>query len=245
MPQLLDLPAELIAHIFIYDESICQGLEADGNDYVAVAPLFRLTNRYIERCTRRIFAKAYFCTQRIKMSEHASIRRFCDMAHFPELIRHVRELEFYVADDQRGRQEISSITRIDFVDALRAYSAVCAFVFYDAPREQTDDLHREDHTESDWEVSGCRNSIDMNPTFSFVLSAAEEAGMRPTWINSLSRDPSRMPHSGLANCLALAEKNRVLSEVEQLGIDIVPPRPEHGNTPGNMCVKPRCLRKGR
>lgn len=247
MPGLLDLPSELIDHIFLYEESVkCirQAYEdEDGTEYVVTAPLSRLASRYFEQCTRHNFAKAYFRTRRIKMFEDASIKRFCDLAHFPELIRYVTELEFHVADDQHERREMSSVTRNDLVDALRAYPAMREFAFCDAAREQTDELHQEDRTEGDLEISGCRNSIDMSSSFSFVLSAAEEAGMRPRWITSLSRDPSAMPHGGLADCFALAERNQVVSEVEQLGIDIVPPRPEHGNTPGNMCVKSRCLRR--
>lgn len=63
MPGLLDLPPELVEHIFLFEESVQRVRQAyedeDGTEYVITAPLFRLTNRYIEQCTRRLFAKSF------------------------------------------------------------------------------------------------------------------------------------------------------------------------------------------
>jgi hypothetical protein len=240
MSGLLDLSPELIEHIFLSEESVRQEFE-DEAEGVIVAPLFRLTNRYIQECTRRMFAKTYFRALSIKASDAASIMRFCDIAQFPELVKYVSELVFYVTDDQHGGRGVSSVIRNDFVDALRAYSAMRAFVFCDAPREQAVDLHREDHTAGELEVPACRNVFDMSSSFGFILSAAEEAGMRPTWISTMSYDPSKLPHCGLADCSTLAKQNAVVSEVKQLGIDIVAPRPEHGVTLENMYINPHCL----
>lgn len=75
--------------------------------------------------------------------------------------------------------------------------------------------------------------IDMSSSFSFVLSVAEEAGMRPSWIDTWSCEAWRMPLFGLADCFPIAERNNVVSEVELLSIAIVPPRREAGVTPEN------------
>jgi len=246
MSTLLDLPPELIEHIYIlYEDSICLYCECEKNLQIceANAPLFRLTNRYIQQCTRRMFAKIYFNSRRIRTSKDASIKRFCDIAHFPELIKYVSELVFDVANDQCGQRKGSSAIRSEFVDALRAYSAMRAFVFFDTSHKQLDDPHRETRTEGDLNAPASRDVLDVSSPFSFVLSLAAEAGMRPRLIHTLSCDPSTMPRCGLADCLALAERNEALSELEHLGIDIVPPRPEDGVTPEIMYVKPRCLER--
>lgn len=225
MPGLLDLPPELVEHIFLFKESVQRVRQAyedeDGTEYVITAPLFRLTNRYIEQCTRRLFAKSFFKIRRIVMPQHASIKAFCDMASYPELVKYMNGLHFTVTNDQHERLEISSVTRNEIVDALRAFPATCELVFSDAPRKDEDGLHREDRT------AGTMTTFDMSSSFSFVLSVAEEAGMRPEWISTWSCES---PLFGLTDCFAIAERNRVMSEVELLNIAIVPPRPEDGVT---------------
>lgn len=101
MPKLLDLPPELIEHIFLFEEPVQRIREAfeDEDDDVVTAPLFRLANRYIEQCTRCMFAKSFFTYQRILIPNHASIRRFCDKTRFPELVKYVTGLHFSVAND--------------------------------------------------------------------------------------------------------------------------------------------------
>lgn len=218
MLELLDLPPELVEHFFLFEESVQCVRQAyedeDGTEYVITAPLFRLANRYIEQCTRRIFAKSVFNFRRIVMPKDSS-----EIASYPELVKYMTGLQFTVTNDQHGRLKISSATRNEIVDALRACPATCELVFCDAPREEGDGLHREGCT------AGTSTTFDMTSSFSFVLSVAEEAGMRPEWISTWSCE---FPLSGLTGCFAIAERNGVMSEVELLNIAIVPPRPEYG-----------------
>jgi hypothetical protein len=249
MSELLDLPPELIEHIFLFDESVQESLrrirEASGNEKgakrVVPAPLFRLANRYIEQCTRRIFAKSFFGRQRVLMIYDVCIRRFCDQARFPDLVKYVDGLHFFVANDQHGRIEIPPATRYELVDALRACPPTCALVFRDVPRENPYHLHREDRKTGELEAPACHNVIDMSSSFSFVLSVAEEAGMRPKSVTTWSCKEEEMSLLGLADCFAIAERNSVLSEVERLDVEIVPPQPEQGVTPENMQVKSTCM----
>jgi hypothetical protein len=240
MSQLLDLPPELIEHIFLFEESVQRIREAseheDGANDVVTAPVFRLANRYIEQCTRRMFAKSFFTYQRILIPDHASIRRFCAKARFPDLVKYVTGLHFSVVNDRRQRLKISSATRHELVDALRAYPPTCEFVFCDAPREEPDLAnypHPACSTARNLAAPNSRKVIDMTASFSFVLSVAEEAGMRPSWINTWSCEAWRMPLFGLADCFAIAERNNVVSEVKYLNTAIVPPRAEAGVTPEN------------
>ena len=242
MPDLLDLPPELISHIFfLCEDLIYQESEDAAAESVVFALPFRLTNRYIEKCTRRVFATSYFHTQSIEMSEDASFKRFCDIARFPELARYVYELRFYAVNDRHERRKISSISRNEFVDALRACSDVGELEFYDAPSDQADELQRAERTENDPDVPTIHEVFDMSATFSFALSAAEEAGLRLNTIWTSSCDLKKKPLCGLSDCSAIAERTRVMREVEQLDIKIVPQRPEQGAAPEHMYARSRCI----
>lgn len=190
MSTLNDLPRELIERIFLFEESVRltrQAYEGYGDpNHVPVAPVFRLVNQYIERCTRLIFAKTFFRGPRIKLHEEASIKMFCDIARLPDLVKYVIALQFCVSNNQHGRLEISSTTRIEIVDALRACPGNCELMFCDSPREVAASLQRQDATADDLDSAAlvARNTIDMSLAFSFVLSAAAEAGMRPKWIST-------------------------------------------------------------
>ena len=168
------------------------------------------------------------------MPKDVSIKRFCDIARYPELVKYLSGLHFYVANDQHGRLEISSVTRNEIVDALRACPATCEFVFRYASREEDDDPHREDRAAEELVTFGSRNVIDITSSFSFVLSVAEEAGMRPKWIGTRSFESWTTSLTGLADCAAIAERNSVVSDVDLLNIAIVPPRPKHGVTPSDV-----------
>jgi len=59
MPELLDLPPELIERISVDLEShLYQDAQNTGKTQIA-APLFRLTCRYVEQCTRCKFAERF------------------------------------------------------------------------------------------------------------------------------------------------------------------------------------------
>jgi len=237
MSELLDLPPELISHIFFLCEDL---IYEDPEDAVPVsvvfALLFRLSNHYIENSTRHVFAASYFHTQSIKMSDNASMRRFCDIARFLELAKYVDELRFYAVNDRHERLEISSASRNEFVDALRACSAVDELVFFDGPSDHPNYMRREDRTEGALRAPTIGEVFDVSSTFSFVLSVAEEAGIRPKWIRTTSYNPKQLWQCGLADCSVIAVRKSVLREVEQLDIHLVPQRPEHGVTPEDMYV---------
>jgi hypothetical protein len=100
MLELVDLPPELIEHIFIdvedlvYDELLGTDRESD-----TVAPLFRLVNRYVEQCTRREFAMSYFDIHYIKAPDDASIEKFCAMAPVPDLAKCLIKLVICIDND--------------------------------------------------------------------------------------------------------------------------------------------------
>lgn len=65
------------------------------------APVSRLTSRYIETATRRIFIDRFFDTWHIKAADDQSIQRFCTVVNTSEvLVRGLRGLAIYADDDQ-------------------------------------------------------------------------------------------------------------------------------------------------
>jgi hypothetical protein len=232
MSELLDLPPELIEDIFWFcEEFIYQELEDAGQENVVTAPLFRLANRYIERCTRRIFALSYFHTQSIRIFDDASIGRFCDITQSPELARSVDKLEFYATNGRHGRREISSVQRKDLVDALRACSALDELVFCDPPNERPHDPQRENRTEGDPEAPASHNVFDLSSMFSFALSVAEAAGLRLNQVRTSSHGSEVVPHCGLADCSGIAERKSLFHKLELFNIDIIQKQSEQEATP--------------
>jgi hypothetical protein len=97
MPELVDLPPELIEHIYIDVENLVYDelLDTDRK-FDTIVPTFRLVNRYVEQCTRREFTLSYFGIHCIKAPDDASIGMFCAIAQVPDLAKSVVQLVFCV-----------------------------------------------------------------------------------------------------------------------------------------------------
>jgi hypothetical protein len=109
MPGLLDLPPELIEQIFAFTEEYVRAAQYQveepwGEDEPAEkpkAPVSRLTNKYIESATRRLFIDKFFDTWHIKAADDQSIQRFCEIVNTSDLlVRGLRGLAIYADDDQ-------------------------------------------------------------------------------------------------------------------------------------------------
>lgn len=113
MPGLLDLPPWLIEQIFDehnellwrqYHETVPRNATARGHPKRG-EPLFRLTNRYTERATRRLFINFYFRIWRITTPNDASIQDFCAMAKVPDIARSLTQLNLFLENDTVPRSE--------------------------------------------------------------------------------------------------------------------------------------------
>jgi hypothetical protein len=107
MPSLVDLPPELINQIHLEHEQILfdELTHEEQHERIGIAAKLgslRLTNRYIERATRRSFTE-YFGVWNIKTPNDADIQWFCDMAKTPDLAASVKELNLFVDDDYSMR----------------------------------------------------------------------------------------------------------------------------------------------
>jgi hypothetical protein len=109
MPGLLDLPPELIEQIFAFTEEYVRAAQyqveepwcEDESAAKPKAPVSRLTNKYIESATRRLFIDRSFDTWHIKAADNQSIRRFCKIVDTSDLlVRGLRGLAIYADDDQ-------------------------------------------------------------------------------------------------------------------------------------------------
>lgn len=225
MSELLDLPPELIEHIFTELEAqVNQDLQ-DTEKPKIKAPLFRLTSRYIEQCTRRMFAATYFATRKIHISDDASIRRFCAMAQSPDLAESVVTLMLYVDNDRLPRQWGNSIDRNEFIEALYACSSIAELQFHNAPSDRAVEVQQEEHDGDTVEIRASHSVFDISSSFDYVLSLAEEADVRPLFLSTAGR-----PLCGLADCWTFLKKSGAVCEVEDLSLHIIPEVPRSGIT---------------
>jgi len=102
MPELLDLPPELIEQIFAYTEEYVRAPWCEDEPASEpTAPVSRLTCRYIEGATRRLFIDRFFDIWHIKAADDQSIQKFCKMVNTSDLlVRGLRLLAIYADDDQ-------------------------------------------------------------------------------------------------------------------------------------------------
>jgi hypothetical protein len=214
MPELVDLPPELIEHIFIdvedlvYDELLGTDRESD-----AVAPLFRLVNRYVEQCTCREFAISYFDIHYIKAPDDASIEKFCAIAQVPDLAKCVIKLVFCVDDDismhkQRAApapQDVINSSEVRdthstvgappplaylrnknaVIDALRACSNIEELTFEDKwPEPDVINSRKTQVAVTPHRSWEDEQMFDMSTSFNYILSLAEKAGVRPLQLST-------------------------------------------------------------
>lgn len=223
MPELVDLPPELIEHIFIDVESLVrQDLRVAGEETKRVVPIFRLTNRYIEQYTRRQFTERYFSEWRIMAPDDVSIQKFCAMAQIPDLAKCVFELILYFDNDSEMRaQQMSTSTttevavtnaedpcgntcilappayamsRDDLIEALDSCSNIGQLTIH--PLCEEHDLKDSDEDQAERLLlrrEANDEDFDVSSSFAYFLSLAEEAGLWPGWI-SMAPDYARPGH---------------------------------------------------
>lgn len=257
MPELVDLPPELIERIYIDVESlIYQDLRAAGEETKSVAPIFRLTNRYIEQCTRRQFARRYFSTWRIPVPDDANIQKFCAMSEVPDLAACVFELILYFDDDsEMCAQQMSTLNttkitvsdaedvcedacvlappayvrnRDDLIEALSSCSNIGQLTFHPMSEEHDPKISDEDQAEGSLSRREPKDeNFDVSSSFAYFLSLAEEAGLWPGWI-SMVPDCARPGNRGcsLTDCSALENAGDVLDGLQEFCIWIYLDRDE-------------------
>lgn len=224
MPELLDLPPELIELIFNEHDALKYQEQEDTGDNKTTAPLFRLTSRYIEQCTRRTFAATYFDTWHVKTLDAASLQSFYAMTRATDLARYVETLMLYVGDDRSAQHLRFSAKRSEFVGALRACVGVVELMILTTPGDHADETRQEVDDEASVEAPTTRSIFDMSSSFAYALSLAEEANMRPMYISTSSGGTRGHVDYGLADCAVLAKPWNVLLEVEELRLEFVPDR---------------------
>jgi hypothetical protein len=111
MSGLVDLPPKLIEKIFAFTEEYVLATQYQEKEYEfgdesewtpsPKAPISRLTNRYIEAATRRLFIDSYFHNWHIKAADDQSIQKFCMIVNTSDiLVKGLKYLSVYVDDDQ-------------------------------------------------------------------------------------------------------------------------------------------------
>lgn len=251
MPELFDIPPELIEHIYVDLETLIDHDSLNGRPGNKTTTLhFRLTNRYIERCTRRKFGARHFDQWCIEAPDDASIAKFCAVAKVPHLSRCVDELIVCVDNDveMRARQESTSPqagvnplratdardavdtlapavyarNKDDVVDALSACSNINDLIFRPLPCDRDTEKSSNNGTLALPFQSGAQHvDYDMSSSFSYVLSLAEEAGLRPGCITLSLRpglDGDSAQGSGLKDCEVLARAGDLLCELGDLSL---------------------------
>jgi hypothetical protein len=259
MPELVDLPPELIERISIELEAIVYQ-ELLGTDEVPaiVVPLFRLVNRYIENCTRRHFTLRHFDIRCIPTPDDASIKRFCAMAQVPDMSKCVRtlllcvdndnDIPIYAQEANDARQGGTNLPETWVADlavkmlappayarnrnallcALRACSNIDELVFQDTSRDL--DVKETCGTQvatSPARSGATRKRFDMTSSFNYVLSLAEEAGLRPPMLSAATHiiGPNETgqnhPFCGLTDCTSIAKAKGICHGLEDLSIRLV------------------------
>jgi hypothetical protein len=216
MPELVDLPPELIELIFIHVQGgTFAELRYTGPEARMPAPLFRLTNRYIEQCTRREFVATYFDDRRIRISDDASIKRFCAMARTPDLAKCLDHLVLVIDNDTVVQAQDENVaptadaepweenitygilgppayvrSRNEIVTALRACSGINALMFRNAPQIQ--DSNTSSGVGAALPPSQAETMgpiFDVSFPFRYILSLAEEAGVCLAWLSTAQDFP--------------------------------------------------------
>jgi hypothetical protein len=249
MPELVDLPPELIEHIFVDLASLAVQAASDtdegtGKNTKITASLFRLTNRYTEQCTRRKFAARYFTRWCIRAPDDASIEKFCAMARIPDLVKCVNELVFYVDNDFLTRAELENTSLQPTIDSPEAEDARNAIDLPGPPAyvrnsyELLDALDAcqnvNEFTFVPWQrdqgtVGAASSSqsedddrnFDVSSSFAYILSLAEEVGLCPGWLSTATDFTGpRARDCGLKDCTALAEAGDALHYLLDLSLTI-------------------------
>lgn len=251
---LLDLPPELIEQIFEQHELLAQSELEDSGDEDAVigAPVFRLTNRYIEKCTRRAFITKYYWCWQVKTSDDTSVREFSAMAQVPELARCVNELIVYADNDDTmavhqetalsqtaislaslalGPSETASL-RSSIISALRACSNIKDLTICPASRKCDLGPPGEAQTTTwlQYQPEAKGFLFDMSSSFAYALSLAEEAGIFPV---SVCASANRTDHEHLICGLTAFTKAEIaFRKLEHLELVLVQER----LGPGEDCM---------
>jgi hypothetical protein len=230
MPELLDLPPELFEHIFFEYECLVYYDSEDIGVIDTTAPNFRLASRYIEQCTRRMFAETYFDVRRITMADDASVKRFCAVAQVPDLAKFVDKVELYAENDQHAHETSASFDRSGLVDALRGFSNIAELIFHNSPYAQTGDLKYEVVSTLLFLPRPLEEGLrfDISSSLDLMLFIAEEAGIRPVWMSTTSEAAHsddydyqwREPTCGLTDCAAISRGGALWSEVEVLTLSL-------------------------
>lgn len=99
MPGLLDLPPEIIEHIYLIHTQLALAEYENSARVAKDLCNSRLTNGYIERATRRAFVKQHFATWLVNAPDDVNIQKFCTMASTPDLAAAIEELVLLVDKD--------------------------------------------------------------------------------------------------------------------------------------------------
>jgi hypothetical protein len=208
MPELVDLPLELIEHIYIDVENLVYDelLDTDRK-FDTIVPTFRLVNRYVEQCTRREFTLSYFGIHCIKTPDDASIGMFCAIAQVPDLAKSVVQLVFCVDDDISMHKQGAASAPQDVVNsseakdvhstvgappppaylrnknaiinALSACSNIEQLTFENKwPEPDVEKLRKTQVAVVPRRSWEDERMFDMSTSFNYILSLAEEAGSR-------------------------------------------------------------------
>lgn len=259
---LLDLPPELIEQIFEQHELLVHQDQVDAGEGELIVPVFRLTNRHIERCTRPAFTKTYYRVWQVKPSDDTSVREFSAMAQIPDLARCVEELIVYAENDDAmvvhetasSQTEISlpnvknvadasrplestetTRRRSTLVSALRTCFNIKELAICPTPQKYDPGFPGEAQPTIYPQNPEARKFLfDTSSSFAYALSLTEEADIFPILVSTSSNksDPDNM----LSGLTAFPQAANALCKLENLELVVVQERVRPGEARVDQCV---------
>jgi hypothetical protein len=199
MPGLLDLPPELIEQIFTFTEEYVRAaqyqVEKPWREHEPATkpkvPVSRLTNKYIESATQRLFIDRFFDTWHIKAADEQSIQRFCKIVqgHLQSDGDMLQEDEAtQLLDPETGAMVPVAYfqNRDRIVQAFRACKRLHGLSFYRSPgreklqRSMNGDEDQDGLTMGPGDLFwiGDERRFDVSTSLTYVLSLAHAAGLR-------------------------------------------------------------------
>lgn len=235
MPELLDLPAELIELIYEAHENLMD----EGNTYRRGQ--FRLACRYIERASRYPFRVIYFSSFKMRLSEVGS-DRFCAVSQTADLARSIRSLIVLANDD--GVREVAASTNTsrdgsDLADNLSTFDSKLGLLL---PRalvsrrgclikalracESLFQLTFFPHVCNDTKVRlepGVGALFDISSSFDFILTILAQAGTQPGSISIHAFDNRTYTYTGLTDAAGLLRGRQALRNLTNLSLTVTEP----------------------
>lgn len=243
MRGLLDLPPELLEHIYcVHNES------TEGPERMLTLRNLRRTSRYVEKSTRHYFLTKQCCAVTINTFEDASIERFCAMTATSDIAQALSRIELHMvaigdhiaqADAPMLQEQSRDITRASIglpnPPATLGKMVPAALLRHEdsllkalTACENVDELRFADHIHGDWldhmppshPIRVGSMFYDISSIFDFFMSLVVRAGIHIKRMGTLGIGPS----AGLTNAQGMVTGKRALGNIEELDLGFLTSR---------------------